>query len=149
MAISIEFQKRTHDLIDEEDVKKSELHHKIGVDYRALANALNYGIIPKPRTVVKLADYFNVSIPYLLGETDINDFEKASTTVSFNERFQLLCNERDESHYRVSRECHFDKSYISRWIHKNQLPSFEILDILCDYFEVSIDFLLGRTNERD
>ena len=148
MAISTEFQKRLQDLIDEEETKRSELHRKMGVDYRSLANALNYGIVPKPRTVAKFADYFNVSIPYLIGETDINDFEKASPQSSFSERFRSLCSERDESHYCVSQECHFDKSYISRWLNKNQLPSFEILDILCDYFDVSVDYLLGRTDNR-
>lgn len=148
MAISIDFQKRIQDLIDEEETKKSELHSKMGVDYRSLANALNYGIIPKPRTVAKLADYFNVSILYLLGETDINDFEKAPNPTSFKERFRSICTDRKESHYHVSQECHFDKSYISRWLNKNQLPSFEILDILCDYFDVSIDYLLGRTDNR-
>ena len=148
MAISSEFQKRLQDLIDEEETKKSELHRKMGVDYRSLANALNYGIVPKPRTVAKFADYFDVSIPYLFGETDINDFEKASPQSSFSERFRSLCSKRDESHYRVSQECHFDKSYISRWLNKNQLPSFEILDILCDYFDVSVDYLLGRTDNR-
>ena len=148
MAISTEFQKRLQDLIDEEETKRSELHRKMGVDYRSLANALNYGIVPKPRTVAKFADYFDVSIPYLFGETDINDFEKASPQSSFSERFRSLCSERDESHYRVSQECHFDKSYISRWLNKNQLPSFEILDILCDYFKVSVDYLLGRTDNR-
>ena len=148
MAISSEFQKRLQDLIDEEETNKSELHRKMGVDYRSLANALNYGIVPKPRTVAKFADYFDVSIPYLFGETDINDFEKASPQSSFSERFRSLCSERDESHYRVSQECHFDKSYISRWLNKNQLPSFEILDILCDYFDVSVDYLLGRTDNR-
>ena len=61
MAISSEFQKRLQDLIDEEETKKSELHRKMGVDYRSLANALNYGIVPKPRTVAKFADYFDVS----------------------------------------------------------------------------------------
>ena len=102
MAISTEFQKRLQDLIDEEKTKRSELHRKMGVDYRSLANALNYGIVPKPRTVAKLADYFIVSIPYLLGETDINDFESSSNPSSFSERFRSLCSERDESHYRVS-----------------------------------------------
>lgn len=148
MAISTEFQKRLQDLIDEEETKRSELHRKMGVDYRSLANALNYGIVPKPRTVAKFADYFDVSIPYLFGETDINDFEKALPQSGFSERFRSLCSERDESHYRVSQECHFDKSYISRWLNKNQLPSFEILDILCDYFDVSVDYLLGRTDNR-
>ena len=148
MAISTEFQKRLQDLIDEEETKRSELHRKMGVDYRSLANALNYGIIAKPRTVAKLADYFIVSIPYLLGETDINDFESSSNPSNFSERFRLLCSEREESHYHVSQECHFDKSYISRWLNKNQLPSFEILDILCDYFDVSVDYLLGRSDNR-
>ena len=76
MAILTEFQKRLQDLIDEEETKRSELHRKMGVDYRSLANALNYGIVPKPRTVAKFADYFNVSLDYLLGRTDKPDFNK-------------------------------------------------------------------------
>ena len=149
MSISLNFQKRLQELIDEEGTKKSELNQKIGVDARALSNALNYGIIPKPRTVIRIANYFNVSIPYLLGESNDEYFSKAIEPSDFNERFRSLCKERTVSHYRVSQDCHFDKSYISRWLNKNQLPSFEILEILCDYFNVSIDYLLGRTDERD
>ena len=66
----------------------------MGVDYRSLANALNYGIVPKPRTVAKLADYFIVSIPYLLGEIDSNDFESSSNPSNFSERFRLLCSDQ-------------------------------------------------------
>lgn len=149
MGISISFQKRLQELIDEEGTKKSELNRKIGVDARALSNALNYGIIPKPRTIIRFANYFNISIPYLLGESDDEYFSKAIKPSIFNERFCSLCKEQDISHYKVSQDCHFDKSYISRWLNKNQLPSFELLDILCDYFDVSIDYLLGRTDERD
>ena len=124
-------------------------NQKIGIDARALSNALNYGIVPKPRTIVRLADYFNISIPYLLGESDDEYFSKTNTPSNFNERFCSLCKKQNISHYRASQDCHFDKSYISRWLNKNQLPSFELLDILCDYFHVSIDYILGRTDEED
>ena len=149
MGISSNFQKRLQELIEDEETKKSELNQKIGVDARSLSNALNYGIIPKPRTIIRIANYFNISIPYLLGESDDEYFNKAIESSDFNERFRSLCKERNVSYYRASQDCHFDKSYVSRWLNKNQLPSFEILELLCDYFEVSIDYLLGRTDDRD
>ncbi len=149
MGISTIFQKRLQELVDEEDTKKSILNKALGVDARSLSSALNYGIIPKPRTLIRIADYFNVSISYLLGKNSQESFYKAEKESNFNERLTLLCKQKDMSYYKLSLECHFDKSYISRWLHKNQLPSFEILDILCDYFNVSIDYLLGRTDEKD
>ena len=149
MAISLNFQKRLQELVDEEEAKKSVLHKKIGVDARSLSNALNYGIIPKPRTVIRVADYFDVSIPYLLGERNDEYFSKAIPPSNFNERFLYLCKNLHISRYKVSLDCHIDKSYISRWLNKNQLPSFEMLEILCDYFDVSVDYLLGRTDETD
>lgn len=150
MGISVNFQKRLQELIeDREETQKSKLSQKIGIDGGALSNALNYGIIPKPRTLIRLADYFNVSIPYLLCETNDEYFHKSANPSNFSERFCSLCKERDISHYRVSQDCHFERSYISRWLNKNQLPSFELLELLYEYFNVSIDYLLGRTDERD
>ena len=64
MSVSIEFQKRIISLISDLGVKKSELPNEIGVDYRSLSNAINYGIIPKQRILIRIADYFNVSIGY-------------------------------------------------------------------------------------
>ena len=58
MAISIEFQKRITDLVDESNTKKSELPALMSVDYSSLSNALNYGIIPTPRILIRIANYF-------------------------------------------------------------------------------------------
>ena len=60
-----------------------------------------------------------------------------------------MCRERNISHYKVSKDLHFDRSYITRWFNKNYLPSMELLELLSDYFNVSIDYLLGRTDDRD
>lgn len=66
MSISNAFQERISELVEDCEVNKSALPNLIGVDYRSLANALNYGIIPTPRILIRIADYFNVSIKYCL-----------------------------------------------------------------------------------
>ena len=58
----------------------------VQVDFRFLSNAYNFGIIPKPSTLMKMADYFNVSIDYLLGRSDNDTFSKSDNPVGFYAR---------------------------------------------------------------
>ena len=148
MAVSNEFQSRITDLVAESEHKRSDLPKLIGIDYSSLSNALNYGIIPTPRILIRIADFFNISLAYLLGSSDDETFFKAKEPTTFKDRFIALCDEKAVTFYRVSQDCFFDKSYISRWIHKSYFPSLELLEILSDYFDVSLDYILGRTDDR-
>ena len=147
MSISNVFQNRITELVEDCEVKKSELPNLIGVDYRSLSNALNYGIIPTPRILIRIADYFNVSIKYLLGTSNDEYFSKSKVKSDFKTRFDFLCKENNITFYKVSKDLHFDQSYITRWFNKNYLPSLELLDLISDYFEVSVDYLLGRSDD--
>lgn len=148
MAISNAFQERMTELVEDCEVHKSQLPNVIGVDYRSLSNAFNYGIVPTPRILIRIADYFHVSIGYLLGTSDDEYFHQPKTASDFKTRFDLLCKEKNVTYYRVSNDLHFDQSYITRWLTKNYLPSLELLELISDYFKVSIDYLLGRTDDR-
>ena len=148
MAISSRFQKRINDLVGDCEVSRSELPKVLQVNNVTLTHALAYGIVPRVKTLIRLADYFNVSIPYLLGETDENDFIKSENPSTFQARFGALCEENEVTHYKVSRKCYFDKSNISRWMTKGYFPTIEILTLLCGFFGVSMDYLLGRTDYR-
>lgn len=148
MPISTTFQKRINELVAETDLKKVDLAKAGNFDYRSLSNALVYGIIPTTTTLIRMADYFNVSMDYLLGRTDKNDYTESST-ITFQERFEKLCEEKGVTHYKVSQECFFDKSNISRWLSKGYLPTLEILDMITKYFNVSIDYILGRSDYKD
>jgi len=149
MSISNKFQDRIKDLVEECEVNKSTLPNLIGIDYRSLSNALNYGIVPTPRILIRIADYFSVSIKYLLGTSDDEYFVNAKIKSDFKTRFDMLCKEKNVTHYKVSKDLHFDQSYITRWFSKNYLPSLELLDLISDYFKVSIDYLVGRTDDRN
>lgn len=148
MAISNKFQNRLIDLVEDCEVNKSTLPNLIGVDYRSLSNALNYGIVPTPRILIRIADYFNVSIKFLLGTSDDEYFSNAKIKSDFKTRFDFLCKEKKVTCYKVSKDLHFDQSYITRWFKKNYLPSLELLETISDYFKVSLDYLLGRTDDR-
>lgn len=148
MSISPKFQKRINELVNESDLKKVDLAKLGNFDYRSLSNAIVYGIVPTTSTLIKMADYFKVSMDYLLGRTDKNDYIE-STNIMFQERFEELCKEKGVTHYKVSQDCFFDKSNISRWISKGYLPTLEILDMITKYFDVSIDYILGRSDFRN
>ncbi|MBQ7339436.1 MAG: helix-turn-helix transcriptional regulator [Clostridia bacterium] len=149
MSISLSFQKRFKSLLEESDYSRSEIAKLIPLSQSTLSNALTYGIIPSTKTLIKIADFFDISINFLLGKTDIEDFYKSSSPASFLSRFESLCSEKEVTHYKVAADCLFDKSNISRWISKGFLPELEILELLCDYFNVSPDYLLGRTEDKD
>ncbi len=149
MSISNIFKIRITELVEDCEVNKSELPKLIGIDYRSLSNSLNYGIIPSPRILIRIANYFNVSIKYLLGTTDDEYFNQATAQSDFKTRFDFLCKEKEVTHYKVSKDVHFDQSYITRWFNKNYLPSLELLELISDYFKVSVDYLLGRTDDRN
>ena len=149
MSISLSFQKRFKSLLEESDYSRSEIAKLIPLSQSTLSNALTYGIIPSTKTLIKIADFFDISINFLLGKTDTEDFYKSSSPASFLSRFESLCSEKEVTHYKVAADCLFDKSNISRWISKGFLPELEILELLCDYFNVSPDYLLGRTEDKD
>ena len=148
MPISTTFQKRINELVSETELKKVDIAKTGKFDYRSLSNALVYGITPTTSTLIKMSDYFKVSINYLLGRTERNDYIESSNE-TFQVRFEKLCKEKGVTHYKVSQDCFFDKSNISRWLTKGYLPTIEILDMITKYFNVSIDYILGRTDYRN
>lgn len=149
MSISIEYQERIVDLVEDNSVTDvTILAQAIGIDYRALSYSLKYGMVPSSRTLIIIADYFNVSMEYLLGKSDDSFFEKSKEKNSFWDRLELLCKERQSNYCKESKACHFDKNYISRWIKNKYIASLDMLEILADHFEVSLDYLLGRTDYR-
>lgn len=149
MPISSSFQKRIVGLLYDYEISRAELADKTKCNFSTLSKACAYGILPSTKNLIRLADYFDVSLSYLLGETETSDFIKSDQPTTFRIRFNELCEENGLTHYKVSRKCYFDKSNISRWISKGYLPTIEILHPLCELFHVSMDYLLGRTDYRN
>ena len=150
MAISKEFQKRFIALTNDIDVKSKDGKAEIiGVNRTTFSNAYNYGIVPKTSSLIRIADYFNTSLEYLLANTDDEHFDKAVSPKSFLERLDELRKEHGiKTKYALPQELLIHRNNVAQWYKLNCLPLIDDLIILADYFNVSIDYLLGRTDDR-
>ena len=150
MALSINFQNRFTELADElQEKSKSKRAKIIGISNTTYFNAYNYGIIPKTSSLIRIANYFDISIDYLIGNTDNERFEKSLQPVNFKERLIELQNEKGISTvYELSQRIHIHRNNIAQWNKLNCIPLIDDLIIIADFFDVSIDYLLGRTDDR-
>lgn len=58
-----------------------------------------------------------------------------------------LLDQRNISVYRLCKSLNLDQSMVRRWLQDGRMPSAENLIKLADYFDVSIDYLVGRSND--
>ena len=147
--ISSEYQNRMKFIIAESEMKKADFAKAAGVGLVVISRATVYGILPSTRSLVKMADYLGVPMEYLLGESDEKDFYPTEKFETFQDRLNLLMNERKLKISEISHFMSFPRNSIHEWMRRNNLPALDYLKELAEFFNVSIDFLLGRTDFRD
>lgn len=69
--------------------------------------------------------------------------------MNFHSRFMALLNERGITAYRLAKETGISERLVGYWKEGGKTPSLENLIKLADYFGISIDYLVGRTNIPD
>ncbi|MBC2207449.1 helix-turn-helix domain-containing protein [Listeria booriae] len=60
------------------------------------------------------------------------------------DRIKKLAEERKIAMSRLEEDLNFGKNSLYKW--KNQKPTIDKLQQVADYFQVSVDYLLGRTD---
>lgn len=147
--ISPAFQERLLELIDELECTKYQFAAKVQVSVAVITRATIYGIIPSLKILIKLADYLNVPLLYLLGETDERSFDPTQKAETFHVRLQQLTEEKQTKYSKIAHTMPFSKNFFYEWQRTKTLPSLDYLKALAEYFKVSVDYLLGRTDYRD
>ena len=67
--------------------------------------------------------------------------------MEFNERLAEIMETRDISAYRIRKDLKLSNSRIADWLNQKTFPDGRNLIKLADYFNVSIDYLAGRTDK--
>ena len=88
--ISYEFRARLIAIIAVMDISKESFAEAANVNKEVITRATVYGIIPSVRSLIKIANFLNCSIPYLLGETDDKAFDMAKVPSNFQTRLAAL-----------------------------------------------------------
>ncbi len=64
----------------------------------------------------------------------------------FAERLKELIDEKYNTVKDFSKEIQIPYTTISNWLQLKRVPSIVYLRVVCDFFNVSSDYLLGREN---
>ena len=64
--------------------------------------------------------------------------------MSFSDRLNELLKKNKISAYKLCKDTGLSNSVVSDWRNAKSVPSIERAKIVADYFDVSVDFLLGK-----
>lgn len=146
--ISEIFKQRLIILMDEADLELPEFCKNVNISQSVIRLAVNFGIVPSVLSIIKIVEFCDASFDYIVGESDKNDFIKSLTPTCFHERYKLLRDEKGVKDSQVASVMSFSRNFISEWMRNKTLPSIDYLKAIAKYFNVSIDYLLGRTDYR-
>lgn len=130
-------------------IKGSKLCDDLGISRSTLtelrkgrAKSLNI----KKATLI--ANYFGVPVEYLLGEG--SGEQTPPETQNMYDVFMQLMEEKGVTAYRVAKDTGITQATLSRWKTGKVSPSIETLQVLAEYFGVTLDYLMGNTHaDRD
>lgn len=141
--------------------KIKELREKENVSQRQLAEALNltrssinqfeqqYDIIPIKR-LNQIANYFNVSIDYLLGFTNIKQYKNSKENINIDIssiRLKEFRKNNKLTQIRLAQKLNISRSIIVFHENKRTIIGTPFLYELCKKYNLSADYLLGKIDE--
>ena len=68
--------------------------------------------------------------------------------MKFSARLEDLLEEHNLTQRQLATELHIAPSTLNGYLRRGREPDFDTLIALAEYFEVSTDYLLGRSEER-
>lgn len=93
-------------------------------------------------TVIKIANYLNVSLDYLTGRTTENKFRRYSENqIGFVSKINQIMKASGISQYKISEDLHINRSNFSYWLN-GRIPKLETLIAIANYLNCSIDDFL-------
>ncbi len=141
------FGESLSELMLEEDLSCRALSKAAKIPSSAISMYKRGITSPTIKNLIKLAKYFNCSIDYLIGRTNIKMPFSEENNAHFLDRVKLLLDEHHIKFYRIALECGFSDSLMPGW-KKGSTPLIETVISIADYFCVSTDYLLGLTDKK-
>ena len=145
---------RLRELQRAEKLTQQELADIAEVSKRTIQNWEDGTSDIKPKKAEKLADYFGVSVGYLLGYDD-NDFEKQIRIDTLNDiinqmnRLKELRKEKKLTQKELAEKTDIPYRTLQRWENGVFSIKSDRLKKLCEIFDVDAPYLLGYNNVKN
>ena len=127
-------------------ISTTEFSNAVNINYFVISRWVDQIYYPSQKNLIKVADYFNISIDYMFGLSDVQNAPTISIYTDFVQRFNLLLDYHKIKPSTIANKCEIKKSAISKWLKHQRTPSTFSLCVIATYFDCSIDYLIGRSD---
>lgn len=141
----MKFHKVLKELMLENEIDIQTLAEKIGMNKGSIYHYFKNDTLPDIDYAIKICDFFGCSIDYILGLSEQFEIEGKKTDKTFIEIYEHLLINNHTSNYKVCNDLNLDRNLIYNW-RKGKLPKIYNLIEIAEYFNVSIDYLVGRSD---
>ena len=131
-------------LMQEHNLNAPALADLIKTDRTNITRYLRGERLPLYDVFTKLIEFFNVSADVLLGRLDYCDVKEFRPIQPFGTTLRRVLEETNTTQYRVIKDLQISQATMYYWLLNERLPTVEKLDLLADYLDLPIDYLLGR-----
>lgn len=137
------FQERLQDLLIENKLSRLQLSKNIGISFETLNGYFNKNFYPELSVAIKIANYFDCSLQYLMGLTD-NYQTIDKNDLPFIDIVTKLQNENNLSIKKLMKSLNISEANYYRWKNNFNKPAMYSLISIAKFFDVSIDYLVGH-----
>ena len=139
------FSDSIKEYLETHSITKKEFAKRANVSARNVCLWINRTNYPNLDSLIKVADFLNCSLDYLLERSDQEKYYPSTKSTTFFIRLYDLIEKEGVHANRIAKICNFKNSNFSKW-KKGTQPKPEILSALADHFNVSVDYLVGRSD---
>ncbi|MCL2798047.1 MAG: helix-turn-helix domain-containing protein [Firmicutes bacterium] len=145
----MKFAERLKFLIDDSDKKILEIAIELGIPQQMLYSYKSGKTTAQFCHFILLADYFKCSVDYLVGRTGLDAEAGEKKTVykecpPFSKRLKELFGLYKTTESRIYKIVQISRSRFHGWLSGKNEPSLPNLIKLAEYFDCTLDYLVGR-----
>ncbi|MGR8829734.1 helix-turn-helix domain-containing protein [Leuconostoc citreum] len=137
---------RLKELREKNKLTLRKLYERTGISDVNLSRYERNLVNPKKRVWKKLSDYYHVPVSYLKGtDRELDDY--LNNMVDKNFRLKKLRKNKNLTLEDIQKQTGIKRSTFSDYENDHTEPNIKTLIALAGFFNVSIDYLVGRTDE--
>ncbi len=148
-SIIVSFRNSLNEILTLRNIDSVKLGKELGIDPSVVRRWRNKGIDVRLKTLIRLADYFECSIEYLCGKSHNNSkFVSSKDYPNFGERLLAIMKKSNIRPYQLFDNSKIVPSECYYWLGGGE-PSLSSLQQLSEYFNVTLDYLVGRQDSKE
>ena len=144
MSSLCKFSERLSELMSDREINAPKLAEEIGCKRNTINRYLEGIFAPSLNVLIKLADYFNCTLDFLLAIDDENRANKFMPSPPFANRFAYMFEHFNKRKSELRDQTGIPESAIYNWLRGDTTPSADNIVLISAFFGCTVDYLVGR-----